>query len=126
MVEAVFRTTQALADGGVSDFELGGGDAAVVVTEAEAVIAPDERGAARTAPRRHAWPSFSRFGAFAGFGSEPVERARGGGEGAAGRNGRWQGRERVKGRSEAWGASSVSRACVMRSGRGRAYSTPGW
>ena len=84
MVEAVFESSEALTDGGVGDFELRGRDAAVVVLEAQAVVAPDEGGAAGAAASGDAWAAFARFAALAGFGGEPVEGMWGGGEGAVG------------------------------------------
>lgn len=82
VVESVFHTAQALLNRFVGDFERLGGDSAVVVFESDAVVAPDEGGAARAAACGYSRTAFARFGGLAGFGGEPVEGARGGGEGA--------------------------------------------
>lgn len=51
LVEAVLLPAQALLDGVLGDLELLGRDAAVVVRHAQPVVAPDDGGAARGAPR---------------------------------------------------------------------------
>ena len=81
VVEAVFRASEATADGFIGDFELGGGDAPVVVSEADAVVAPDEGGAAHAAAGADLGLAFAGFAGFASFGGEPVGGEGGGGEG---------------------------------------------
>lgn len=84
VVQAVLHASQALLDGLVGDFELLRGNAAVVVFQADAVVAPDEGCAACAAAGGNARAAFARFAGFAGFGSQPVERSGGRGEGARG------------------------------------------
>lgn len=55
-----------------------------MVFEAQAVVAPDEGGAAGAAAGGDARAAFARFAGLAGFGGEPVEGGWGGGEGAGG------------------------------------------
>jgi len=57
-----------LSDRGIGDFELGGRDTAVVVAEAQAIVAPDESGAARAAAGGDVRATFAGFGGLAGFG----------------------------------------------------------
>lgn len=73
MVQAVLHASQALLDGLVGDLELLRGDAAVVVFQADAVVAPDEGCAACAAAGGNARAAFARFAGFAGFGGQPVE-----------------------------------------------------
>ena len=84
MVQAVLHASQALLDGLVGDLELLCGDAAVVILQANTIVAPDEGCAARAAAGGNARATFARFAGFAGFGGQPVEGSGGGGEGARG------------------------------------------
>ena len=82
MEEAVFGAAEAFFDGFVGNLERRGGDAAVVVAEAEAVVAPDKGGTAGAAAGWDARFAFPGFRGLAGFGGEPVLSMRGGGESA--------------------------------------------
>ena len=76
MVQAVLHASQALLDGFVGDLELLRGNAAVVVFQTDAVVAPDEGCAAYAAAGGNARAAFARFAGFAGFGGQPVEGSR--------------------------------------------------
>lgn len=59
MIKTVLHPSQALLDRLVCDFELLGADAAVVVFEPDAVVAPYQRGAACAAACGDAWAAFA-------------------------------------------------------------------
>jgi hypothetical protein len=84
VVQAVFHASQALLDGLVGDLELLCGNTAIVVSQADAIVAPDEGCAACAATCGDARTAFARFAGFAGFGSQPVESSGSGGEGTRG------------------------------------------
>ena len=84
VVEPVLGAAESFPDRLVGDFELLGGDAAVVVEEAQAVVAPDEGGALYATAGVDFGPAFAGFGAFAGSRREPVGAGWGGGEGSVG------------------------------------------
>lgn len=79
-VQPVLHAPQALADALLAVLELGGADAAVVVQQADAVVAPDERRAACAAARGHAGPTFAIFFVCACAGEQPVLCGWGAGE----------------------------------------------
>ena len=83
-----------------------------MIFEPDAVVAPDEGGAARASTGGDAGPAFAGFGTLASFGGEPVERGRGGGEGAGGGGG--GGQEGLEGGAEAWGRVSEDGFLVKR------------
>jgi hypothetical protein len=76
LVEAEFHASQALLDGLFGNAELCCGNAAVVVAHAQAVVAPNDSGAAHTASCGHTTSAFPRLASLAGFGDEPAEAVR--------------------------------------------------
>lgn len=82
VVETVLHASEAFFDGFVGDFEGRRGDAAIVVLEADSIVAPDQRSAFCAAASGNFAASFARFCGFAAFGSKPVEGAGSCAEGA--------------------------------------------
>jgi len=83
-VHAELHATQSLPDRLLGNAELVGGDAAVVVAHAQAIVTPYDGGAARAAAGGNAAAAFAGFARLAGFGGEVVEAGGCAGECAGG------------------------------------------